>query len=136
MYATLDRYKRRLAGVYGGIYGSGPEADADAADDLAAAAAEIDGKLAARYVVPLTGATELAAAWQLTLAEELAYGRSAAPEFPGKLKDRSAEVRRQLEAAVAGKLQLPGAAVAAAGGGTATVEAAAPLFTRDQMQGY
>ena len=76
MYTTLEAFERRLGRAYCEIYATdAPRALAD----LATAQAEIDGKLARRYAVPLTGqvAGSLAAEWQLVLASELAFGSSS-----------------------------------------------------------
>lgn len=134
MYTTLEAFERRLGRAYCEIYATdAPRALAD----LATAQAEIDGKLARRYAVPLTGqvAASLAAEWQLVLASELAFGNTASGDLPAKLQKRIDEVRKQLEAAASGDMLLPGAAESAETGAT-FIASDPPVFGRKNMKGY
>jgi len=124
MYADIDALKARLGDVYFGIYGA---ADSEAGDDLAAAAAEIDGRLAARYQVPVKN-------WNLTLAEELAYSRGCALELSPKLQKRIEEVRKQLAEAAAGSLKLAAAENATAD--YVAIDIQEPVFTREKMRDF
>lgn len=87
-YATVTELSGRLGGmVYTEIYGQDLTTPAA---DLAAAAAEIDGALSKRYIVPVTAPAPLALLkdWNLTLAEERAYARAAGGDYSEKLKNR------------------------------------------------
>lgn len=131
MYADLDALRARLGDVYVGIYGA---ADSEASDDLAAAAAEIDGRLAARYQVPVADPPGILKNWNLTLAEELAYSRGVSGEFPAKLQKRVDEVRKQLADAAAGTLKL--AAAETSTGSYVAIDIQEPVFTREKMRDF
>ena len=87
-YATAAELRQRIGGsVFDEIYDVSDPFDlsglTDITDDLEAAAAEIDGAIAARYALPVTGSRSLALLkdWNLTLAEERAYARPAGADF-------------------------------------------------------
>lgn len=135
MYATVDHLKKRLGDNFAGLY---PSED-DAAEDLAAAAAEIDGRLASRYVVPVSAPASLPLlkSWNLTLAEELGYARAVGGEYSDKVKSRLEQTRKLLDQAAKGEMLLPGAVETAAGvGSAAIIDGPEPVFTRDKMQGW
>lgn len=134
MYATLEAFERRLGRAYGEIYGTdAPRALAD----LASAQAKVDGRLARRYAVPVTGAgaVALAAEWQLVLACELAYFNAVAGTLPDKLQKQIDRVYQELEDAASGDLRLPGAAEST-DQGAVSVDCDPPVFGRDKMKGY
>ena len=143
-YAAVPELRSRLgASVFDEVYGESNEPDfsdlTGAADDLAAAAAEIDGVAGTRFTVPVAAAAArpLLADWQLTLAEERAYARSAGASAPEKLKERVAQVRKYLEMVLDGRFRIPGAVDGANGIGTyLTTEADAPNFDRESMGGF
>lgn len=112
----------------------------DITDDLESAAAEIDGALAFRYALPVTGERSLALLkdWNLTLAEERAYARAAGSEFAEKIKRRADQVRKYLEMIRADQFRLPDAAEngASSGGGIALAKRDAQIFGRENMDGF
>ena len=137
-YATREELRSRLGNAaYQEIYGATPAA---ADDDLASAAAEIDGALAVRYTVPVVSdaAAPLLKDWTLTLAEERASARAAGASFAEKVKDRAAQVRKYLEMILADQFQLTGAAANDWDGVAAHVVVSAdePNFTRESLEGY
>lgn len=141
-YATNEELKKRLGDrifdeIYQYVYREGVKAD------LEAAAAEIDGSVSARYVLPVTGERSRALLndWNLTLAEERAYARAAGSGFSEKVKDRVAVVRKSLELIREGAFKLPDAEEVGSGGGSggpgsALFEADTPVFTRERMRGF
>ncbi len=135
-YATPDQLKRRLGVVYEAIY----ESDEDAVSDLDDARAEIDGCIVKRYRVPVTAETAVALlqGWNLTLAEERAYSRTAGSEYAEKVSSRVARVRKYLEMILAGTFQLAGAEENpdAPGAGMTLVQVSEPVFTRELMKGF
>lgn len=143
MYATPADLAAVLGSSHAAIYGSDASAAAAKAnEDLAAAAAEIDGHLARRYAVPVTApsALPLLKDWNLVLAQERAFARAhAQPDFSEKLKRRCDEVRKCLREAAEGTFALA-AGLAEPEGASATgmafVEAAPPLFGRERMRGF
>lgn len=129
MYTTPEHFAARISQIHAEVYGASPSL---ALADLDAAQAEIDGRLARRYAVPLTapGAVALAAEWQLVLAARLAYMQTASSSLPEKLKGRLEEVYKQLDAAAAGDLRLPGATETAEFG-TVSIDCDPPQFGRN-----
>lgn len=141
-YATHGDLKKRMKRVYDEIYYD-PETEAVnddlADDDLAAAAAEIDGRLSKIYVVPVTSAESLPLmkSWNLILAEELAYSRADAPALPDNVKARCENVRKQLADVVKGEGGLIAEAAQNTGfEGALIVSKADPVFTREKMEGF
>lgn len=137
-YATAADFEGRLGVLFGRIYPGEPGAAA-ALTDLESAAAEIDGALAYRYALPVTGTRSLALLkdWTLTLTEERAYARTAGGDFAEKVKSRVAQVRTYLEMVREDKFRLPDAAEKSASGGTiALVKNEPPVFGRDNMEGF
>lgn len=136
MYATVEQLKTRLGNAYAEFYAD----DVEAAADLAAASAEIDGVMAARYIVPVTADAALAmlANWNLTLAEEMAWGDpDAGDKIPEKIARRIDRVRKLLDRVPDGDFTLPGATETTYGnGGVALIDIAEPVFTRDKMRGF
>lgn len=138
-YATPDELRARVgASIYGELYLPG---DGAVAGDLEAAAAEIDGAIASRYRLPVTGARSLALLkdWNLTLAEERAFARPAGGEFTEKVKVRVAQVRRYLEMIRDDAFRLPDAEEnggGASAGGIALVKCDEPIFGRDKIKGF
>lgn len=142
-YATAEEFRRRIGGgIFDEIYGltvSSVLADQPAVSaDLEAAAAEIDGAIAARYALPVTGPRSLALLkdWNLTLAEERAYARPAGADFTEKIKRRVDQVRKYLDLIRADQFRLPDAAENQASGGIALVQRDDPVFDRKSMEGF
>jgi len=147
-YATGIELRRRIgAAVFDEIYGLSNLADLSdlsdkqsVADDLASAAAEIDGAIAGRYALPVIGEKSLALLkdWCLTLAEERAYARPAGGDFTEKIKRRADQVRQYLEMIRSDKFRLPDAAenTSGPGAGIALVQADEPVFGRDNLAGF
>lgn len=144
-YACAEDLRLRIGGsVFCEIYyvtdGSDLSDRSDITDDLESAAAEIDGALAFRYALPVTGERSLALLkdWNLTLAEERAYARAAGSEFAEKIKRRADQVRKYLEMIRADQFRLPDAAEngASSGGGIALVKRDAQIFGRENMDGF
>lgn len=134
-YPSLRRYRERLAGFFEQLYPA--DGDADPEQDLTDAAAEIDARAAARYLVPLPAGIELVVNWNMTLAEELAWSRGARGKIPENVAERCKEVRRQLIDIASGKLVLSGVPEASDGiGGAVLVDGNQPVFGRDKMRGY
>jgi len=141
MYAGLEDLRLRLSDMYGDLYRRGEETLTDEAlADLEAAAAEIDGMIGIRYGIPVTAAPALAMlkAWQVTLAEELAWSRSGKAETPKGVRDRVEHVRDCLRRVASGEMLLPGAeeADASGGGSVVAIEGDPPVFGRKHMGGY
>ncbi len=142
-YATAAELRQRIGGsVFDEIYNVSDPSDlsglTDITDDLEAAAAEIDGAIAARYALPVTGPRSLALLkdWNLTLAEERAYARPAGADFTEKIKRRVDQVRKYLDLIRADQFRLPDAAENQASGGIALIHRDDPVFDRDQMGGF
>ncbi len=143
-YATAAELRQRIGGsVFDEIYNVSDPSDlsglTDITDDLEAAAAEIDGAIAARYALPVTGPRSLALLkdWNLTLAEERAYARPAGADFTEKIKRRVDQVRKYLDMIRADQFRLPDAAENTAGSGSiALIQRDDPVFDRDQMGGF
>lgn len=142
-YATTDDLKARLRRAYAALYGDDDTAVVDEAlmaDDLAAASAEIDGAIAARYSTPVTadGALPLLRSWALTLAEELAYSRAGGADLPEKVKAMAKNVREQLARVAKGEFLLPASPAenTNGAGGASLVDCADPVFTRTKLQGF
>lgn len=138
-YATPDELKTRIgASVYDELYlvGDGP-----AAGDLEAAAAEIDGAIAFRYRLPITGLRSLMLLrdWNLTLAEERAFARPAGGDYTEKVKARVAQVRKYLDMIRDDAFRLPDGVEnggSSGAGGIALVQCDEPVFRRDKMKGF
>ena len=146
-YATAAELRQRIGGsVFDEIYAvpEGPEPDLSGlpgiADDLESAAAEIDGAIASRYALPVSGSRSLALLkdWNLTLAEERAYARPAGGDFTEKIKRRVDQVRQYLDMIRTDEFRLPDAAENSAGsaGGIALVRRDDPIFDREKMEGF
>ena len=144
MYATTDDLEARLKSFFSQLYADedaeGGVNLVDAAEDIEAAEAEVDGAAAVRYTVPVTAtaALPLLKNWTLTITEELAWRRSAQGTTPENVKDRVKEVRRQLERLAKKEVVIPGAAenTETGSGASAIVSAATPVFTREKMSGF
>ncbi len=145
-YASVAELRRRTGrSVFDEIYGKSELPDFSdlsiALDDLLAAAAEIDGAIAARYRLPVTGERSLALLkdWCLTLAEERAFARPAGESFTEKVKTRVAQVRQYLDKIRDDAFRLPDAEENRSGtgaGGVAIVQCDEPVFGRDRMKGF
>ena len=140
-YATLGNLKSRLGRFFEELYidSHGEPAEDWAACDLEDSAAEIDAALAARYAVPVsaTGSIPLVKAWNLALAEELAWSRGGRDTIPANVKERAKGMREQLAQDAKGVYGLPGAAGRAESAGAAIdATAATPVFTRDKLSGW
>ena len=142
MYATPAAMEKRMKREYAAIYAddAGVAQEQLVLDDLAAAAAEIDGRLAVRYAVPViaSGALLLLENWNIILAMELGYTRSEGVEIPEKIKNLADNVRKQLKAVTDGSLKLPAAPAenSSGAGSVAIISAADPVFTREKMEGF
>ena len=141
-YAAAPDLKARLGeAVFDEIYGVSTRADLSdltaAADDLAAASAEIDGAVAARYRLPVAGtaARALLKDWCLTLAEERAFARAAGGAWAEKVKSRVEQVRKYLEMVRDGTFRLAGE-IEDTAGRAAFAHNAEPVFDRKKMEGF
>lgn len=138
-YATTEDLRRRIGkSIYAEIYG-GDDGDADALADLESAAAEIDGCLSLRYIVPVTheSAQSLLWDWNLTLAEERAFARPAGAAYTEKVKTRVAQVRIYLEMIRNKTFHFANIPEKTSGGADiALVDGPEPVFTREKMRGY
>lgn len=141
-YATAEALELRLGKKnFAGFYRDDLSA---AEEDLSQAGAEMDAYLGSRYRVPILSgsAASLLQDWNLTLAEEKAYGRSTVyAELPEKVGKRVEAVRRQLRDAATGLLRIAGAVELGAdgggsGAGAAALEIDAPVFGRKKMRGF
>ena len=144
-YATAAELRQRIGGsVFDEIYNLSDPSDlsdrSDIIDDLESAAAELDGAIASRYALPVTGPRSLALLkdWNLTLAEERAYARPAGADFTEKIKRRVDQVRKYLDMIRSDQFRLPDAPENSSGsGGTiALVQRDEPIFDRDKMKGF
>ena len=133
-YATPSELRARLgATIFAEIY---PE-ETDASPDLESSAAEIDGAIASRYRLPVTGERSLALLrdWTLTLTEERAYARAAGSTFAEKVKERVAQVRKYLDLIRAGGFKFPDAEERSEGS-VAFATVREPVFGRENMKGF
>ena len=144
-YATAAELRLRIGGsVFNEIYNVSGQTvlteQTDITDDLESAAAEIDGAIAARYALPVTGSRSLALLkdWNLTLAEERAYARPAGADFTEKIKRRVDQVRKYLDLIRDDRFKLPDAPENTAGSGStiALVQRDDPVFDRDNFTGF
>lgn len=146
-YATADDLKQRIGeSVFQEIYflsdGSDLSDQSDKIrDDLESAAAEIDGAIAFRYRLPVTGERSLALLkdWNLTLAEERAFARPVGGDYTEKIKRRVDQVRKYLDMIRADQFRLPDApekGAATSGSGIALVQQDKPVFGREEMSGF
>lgn len=136
-YANAAELQERIgSAIYAELYST----DSTAANDLDAAAAEIDGAIASRYQVPVTGVKSLSLLkdWNLTLAEERAYARPVGGDFSEKIKRRVDQVRKYLEMIRTDQFKLPDAAEnsASSGSGIALVQRDDSIFGRKNMEGF
>lgn len=133
-YATVEDLKERLGVIFGDVYDSD---EAAALSDLQGAAAEIDGALASRYIVPVRtpGAQALLKDWTLTLAEERTYSRSAGSQYAEKVKRRIDQVRKYLDMIHLARFSLAGAEENTAES-IAVVNISDPVFTREKLKGF
>lgn len=137
-YASREDLRGRLGETeFRELYGTNLSA---ADDDLASAAAEIDGAIGSRYSVPVTAEEprRLLKDWNLTLAEERAGSRAAGGNLREKIKERVEQVRKYLAMILAEEFQLPGAEANETDGVAAHVVTSSdePNFTRESLQGY
>ena len=133
-YADTELLRARLGeAVFDEIY----QDESDAAADLESAAAEIDGAIASRYHLPVTGKRTLSLLrdWTLTLAEERAYARAAGSGFAEKVRLRVEQVRKYLEMIRNGTFLLPDAEERK-DGSVAFASCREPVFGRDNMEGF
>ena len=133
-YADTELLRARLGeAVFDEIY----QDESDAAADLESAAAEIDGAIASRYRLPVTGKRTLSLLrdWTLTLAEERAYARAAGSGFAEKVRLRVEQVRKYLEMIRNGTFLLPDAEEHK-DGSVAFASCREPVFGRDNMEGF
>ena len=143
-YATADDLKQRIGeSVFQEIYCLSDWSDQSdkVIDDLESAAAEIDGAIAFRYSLPVTGERSLALLkdWNLTLAEERAFARPVGGDYTEKIKRRVDQVRKYLDMIRADQFRLPDApekGAATSGSGIALVQQDKPVFGRDEMSGF
>ena len=155
-YASAEELRQRIGGsVFDEIYNVNPppnfsggqvlrssssESGSDITDDLESAAAEIDGAIAARYALPVTGSRSLVLLkdWNLTLAEERAYTRPAGGIFTEKIKLRVGQVRKYLDMIRADEFKLPDAEenTSASGTAIALIRRDDPIFDREKMEGF
>ena len=146
-YATADDLKQRIGeSVFQEIYflsdgSDGSDQSDKVTDDLESAAAEIDGAIAFRYRLPVTGERSLALLkdWNLTLAEERAFARPVGGDYTEKIKRRVDQVRKYLDMIRADQFRLPDApekGAATSGSGIALVQQDKPVFGREEMSGF
>lgn len=136
-YANCDDLRLRLGPVFRDLYA---EDDTVPRADLDAAAGEIDGMIAVRFVVPVTAeeSERLLKSWNVTLAEELAWARSGKNETPQNVQDRVKQVRALLQKVCTGEMLLPGAeqSGSSGGGNVVCIDGDEPIFGRRNMKGY
>lgn len=140
-YATAGDLENRMNRYYAQLYDvDGAPDDGLAAEDLAAASAELDGCLGTRYAVPVAAAAALPLlkSWTLTLAEELAWSRGGSTKTPENVAKRCEVVRKALTAIADGDRILPGATEddSSNAAGAAYLDVADPEFTRTKMEGW
>lgn len=144
-YASAEEFRQRIGGgVFDEIYDVSDQSDlsdrSDITDDLESADAEIDGAIASRYALPVTGERSLALLkdWNLTLAEERAYARPAGGDFTEKIKRRVDQVRKYLDMIRADQFRLPDAPenTASSGSSIALIRRDEPIFDREKMGGF
>ena len=144
-YAAAAELRQRIGGsVFNEIYGISAGSDlsgkSEIADDLESASAEIDGAIASRYALPVTGSRSLVLLkdWNLTLAEERAYTRPAGGIFTEKIKLRVGQVRKYLDMIRADEFKLPDAEenTSASGTAIALIRRDDPIFDREKMEGF
>lgn len=137
MYATAQELEGRLGTQsYTAIYADQASA---AEEDIAAAEAEIDGYLSARYIVPVTSACalRLLRLWTLTIAEDYAWGRVSDVRPSDQLAKRLENVRKSLHDAASGVFKLSGAAASSDAAGTSVIVVSeTPHFTHQALKGY
>ena len=135
-YASAEELRQRIGGsVFDEIYNVNPppnfsggqvlrssssESGSDITDDLESAAAEIDGAIAARYALPVTGSRSL------VLLKDW------------NLKRRVDQVRKYLDLIRNDLFRLPDAAENSSGSAStiALVQRDDPVFDRDKMGGF
>lgn len=141
MYADCVELRQRLGKkIFNEIYNC-TDADTPAAaeSDLAAAAAEVDGSLAARYNLPVNTPRSLALLkdWVLTLAEERAYARAAGANYAEKIKSRVEQVRKYLEKIQQDLFKLPDAVEKHDSGSRIAIRhGESVLFSRNKMKDF
>ncbi len=140
MYAAVEDLKKRIGDLYADLYiaPDGSAMDTDAADDLDAAAAEINGRICKRYQVPVTspGALPLLKSWTVTLAEELAWARSGKPDTPENVKRRVDNIRKQLDAVAEGSMSLDAAEAVNTTTAGLVLQCDEPLFTKKKLRRF
>ena len=144
-YATAEELRSRIGeSVFEEIYSVSGQSDFSGRpgifDDLESAGAEIDGAIASRYALPVTGARSLSLLkdWTLTLAEERTYARPAGGDLPEKIKRRVDQVRKYLDMIRSDEFRLPDAPEknGSSGSTIAIVQREEPVFTRRKMEGF
>ena len=133
-YADTELLRARLGeAVFDEIY----QDESDAAADLESAAAEIDGAIASRYRLPLTGTRTLSLLryWTRKRAVERAYSRAAGSGFAENVRLRVEQVRKYLEMIRNGTFLLPDAEERK-DGSVAFASCREPVFGRDNMEGF
>ena len=139
-YASIAELKGRMKSaldLYSADDGSFDEAQASI--DLADAQSLVDGYVGVRYAVPVLApeAQGLLKSLTLSLAEELAWSRSAHGELPEYVKSRIDRAYSQLKDISSGKMNVANAAeLKSSPGGSADVSMARPAFKREQMGGW
>jgi len=141
MYASAVDLGKRLKRVYNELYGddNGAVDTGLASDDLAAASAEIDGYLAARYTVPVTAGASLSILRTLCLdlASGLAWTHGPGTDTPKDVTRRADDARKRLKEYSEGALRLPDAQENASGTGACViVKTADPVFTPETLKGW
>ena len=144
-YATITDLKGKLRLQYAGCY-TGATADADAAVDLAAAQAEVDGRVCMRWQLPAEGASVpgLLKDWTLTLAAARAWLRMLSGTSREGLDDEVKAVRALLADVAAGRFSLANVGLAAASpegsssasGSALDVAVNEARFKRSQLKGW
>jgi len=140
-YISRTDVQDRLQRTYTTLYTVSGSVDTDKVDqDIAGAEAEIDGYVATRYAVPVTGdAVALLKDLALALAEERAYRRAPNLDMPGKIADAAKTARAQLRDIAAGRMSLGAATVPderSAATGAMVIDAETPEYTRDKLAGW
>ncbi len=132
MYASVQELEARLgSSVFREIY---PD-PAAARYDLNDAQAEINGAVAVRYALPVTGPASLALlkSWNLTLAEERACARSAGSQFPEKIRIRAELIRARLDEIRKDLFRLPDAEEQTQSA-VSFLSMETPVFSRNKMK--
>ena len=137
-YVTISTLTSRVGStLYGQLLGvTGGDATTLGNAIIDRAEGRVNGYLAAKYVVPVTG-NGMVEELTMCLAEYELYKRGDWPEVPPKIKDSYNEAVKELQLIAKGDLALPITdAVASDAGGYPEIEGDESEYTADKMAGY